>query len=62
MITRILDAVGIRDWKCKKRPYLTEEAVTKRLASFLPRNDWTVEDFRKHVLSNVYSVERGAQE
>jgi transposase len=38
-ITRILKAIGIWHWKCKKRPYLTEEVAVKRLAWCLVRKD-----------------------
>ena len=59
-ITRILDAVGIWHWKCKKRLYLTEEVVAKRLAWCLARKDWTIEDFRKYIFSDECSAEREA--
>ena len=59
-ITRILDAVGIWHWKCKKRSYLTEEAAAKRLAWCLAQKDWIIEDFRKYIFSEECSAERGA--
>ena len=40
-INRILDTVGIYHWRCKKRPFLTEEVAAKRLAWCLVRKDWT---------------------
>ena len=56
----ILDTIGIYHWRCKKRPFLTEEVVAKRLAWCLARKDWTWVDFCKYIWSNECSTERGA--
>ena len=48
-ITRILAAVGIWHWKCKKRPYLIEVAA-KRLAWCLAGKDCTIVEDRKSVV------------
>jgi transposase len=59
-ITKILKAVGIWHWKCKRRPYLTDEVAAKRLAWCLTRKDWTVLDFMKYIFTDECSAERGA--
>ena len=59
-ITRILKAVGIWHWRCKKRPYLTDEVAAKRLAWCLAWKDWGVLDFCKYIYSDECSAERGA--
>jgi hypothetical protein len=40
-LARILDEHGISKWKSKKRPFLTEAAVKKRLQWGLQHADWS---------------------
>ncbi|RFU28321.1 hypothetical protein B7463_g7998, partial [Scytalidium lignicola] len=59
-ITRILDSVGIWHWRCKRRPYLTDEIAAKRLTWCLKRKDWELSDFLNYIFTDECSAERRA--
>jgi hypothetical protein len=58
-LKKILKRHGITNWRCKKRPELTEAHVAKRLAWCLAHRGWTVEEWGLVVWSDECSVERG---
>ena len=59
-IRRILKKYGIAHWLAKKRPKLTSEAASKRLAFALQHRAWTLEQWKKVIWSDECSVERGS--
>ena len=59
IIKRIIKAQGLTHWRTKKRPELIEEVVAIRLAWALERRLWTVDQWRKYMWSDEYSMEWG---
>jgi hypothetical protein len=59
-LRRILQEHGLFSWLAKKRPYLTEAAVKKRIKWCLEHADWTFEEWATIIWSDECSVERGA--
>lgn len=55
---RYLQSLDMRKWLAKKRPRLTEERASKRLAWALERMNWTEEDFCGTLWSDECSVEK----
>jgi IS30 family transposase len=58
-IARILKPFGIGKWICKRRPYLTEQVVQKRLEWVQTRRDWSEEEWSTVIFSDESSMERG---
>jgi hypothetical protein len=58
-IKRILKIHGITNWRCKRRPLLTEVHAAKRLAWCLAHRYWNKETWGMVVWSDEYSVEQG---
>jgi DDE superfamily endonuclease/Transposase len=56
---RILRDAGISNWRCKKRPFLTEEHARNRLAWVSERIDWS-EEWHSIIFSDECSLERGS--
>lgn len=59
-IYRVLKEYGLINWLAKKRPLLSPEVATKRLAWCLERRHWRYEDWLKIIWSDECSVERGS--
>jgi hypothetical protein len=59
-IKRILKTHGIANWRCKKRPHLTEKAVKARYEWCKKRLGWTAEEWGLVMWSDECSVERGS--
>ena len=58
-LKRMLEPSGITNWKCRRRPHLTEAAAKKRLAWCKARQRWTLEQWRQYMWSDECSAERG---
>jgi hypothetical protein len=58
-VKKICKRHGITNWRCKKRPELTEEHALKRLAWCLAHKGWTDEEWGLVCWSDECSVERG---
>jgi transposase InsO family protein len=58
-VKKILKKYGIANWKCKKRPFLTEVHAAKRLAWCLAHRHWTAEEWGLICWSDECSCERG---
>jgi len=58
-IKRILQRNGITNWRAKRRPALTPEAVRKRLKWAKAHLDWTVAQWVKIIFSDECSIEHG---
>lgn len=58
-IKKILKAHGIKNWKCKRRHFLTQKNANKRLAWALAHRGWSVEEWGMIMWSDECSVERG---
>ena len=58
-VKKILKEHGIKNWKCKKRPYLTQKNANKRLAWCLAHRGRTIEEWGMIMWSDECSVERG---
>jgi transposase len=58
-ISRILKCGGIRKWICKRRPFLNEQVVQKRLEWVTARKDWSEEEWATIIFSDKSSIERG---
>jgi transposase len=58
-IKRILDTVGMANWKAKRRPELTPEAAEERLLWCRVRAHWDVERWKLYMWSDECSLERG---
>ena len=58
-LMRMLEPSGIANWKCRRRPHLTEAAVKKRLEWCKARQHWTLEQWRQYMWSDECSAERG---
>jgi len=59
-LARILDKNGLTNWISKQRPFLTLEAVKKRLRWTLLHKDWSYDEWAFIIWSDECSVERGA--
>jgi hypothetical protein len=58
-VKKILKRHGITNWRCKRRPELTEAHAAKRLAWCLKYKDWRVEEWGMICWSDECSCERG---
>jgi hypothetical protein len=58
-LKKILKEHGITNWRCKKRPFLTEKAAAARYAWCKERRLWTAEEWGLFMWSDECSVERG---
>jgi len=57
-VKKILKKYGIANYRCKKRPFLTEVYTAKRLAWCLAHRHWTAEEWGLIYWSNECSCER----
>jgi len=57
-VKRVLAKEGIKKWRAKKRPKLTEDQAASRLHWALHNADWTEEDWKRVIWSDEYSVEK----
>jgi hypothetical protein len=57
MVDRVLRQKGIKKWRGKKRPALSEADAARRLRWAEERKGWTAEDFEGVVWSDECSVE-----
>ena len=58
-VKKILKLHGIKNWKCKRRPYLTAKNAAKRLAWCLKHRGKRPEEWGMIMWSDECSVERG---
>jgi Transposase len=58
--SRFLKSRGISKWICKRRPYLSEQVVEKRLQWVQTRRDWSETEWATYIFSDECSIERGA--
>lgn len=58
-VYRFLKKSGIQKWRCRERPFLTEEHAAKRLAWALKYNGKPITWWRRMCWSDECSVERG---
>ena len=56
-VKRVLAKEGIKKWRAKKRPKLTEEQAAARLGWALHYADWTEYDWKQVVWSDECMVE-----
>ncbi|KAM3066480.1 hypothetical protein ACMFMG_012227 [Clarireedia jacksonii] len=55
----MLEPSGITNWRCRRRPYLTEKTARLRYNWCKTRRHWKFDDFAKHMWSDECSAERG---
>jgi Transposase len=60
-VYKLLKEEGISKWLAKKRPLLTPQVVTKRLAWAKAHANWTWDKWCKIIWSDECSLERGAR-
>ena len=58
-IKRVLKEHGITNWRCKRRPFLTQKHADQRLAWCLRNRHLTWEEWGMYMWSDECSVERG---
>jgi hypothetical protein len=58
-IKKILKEHGIKNWKCKRRPFLTQKNANKRLAWCLAHRHLRPEEWGMYIWSDECSAERG---
>jgi transposase len=58
-LKRMLEPSGIRNWRAKRRPHLSEAHAKKRLEWCKARRHWTLEQWRTYMWSDECSAERG---
>jgi len=60
-IKRGLASVNIKKWRARKRAFLKDEHVVKRLAWAKKYKDWTQEDFEGVIFSDEYMVKKSLE-
>jgi hypothetical protein len=58
-VKKILKEHEIKNWKCKRRPFLTQKNANKRLAWCLAHRHLNAEEWGMHMWSDECSCERG---
>ena len=58
-LKRMLEPSGIRNWRAKRRPHLTEIHAQKRYDWCKARLNWTLAEWRQYMWSDECSAERG---
>ena len=58
-LLRTLEPSGIKNWRCRRRPHLTQAAIKKRSEWCKAREHRTLEKWRQYMWSDECSAERG---